>query len=78
MLMSAYARRGHRLGDGDTVVPVLQKPFDSAQLAQLSRSRAPASAAATGRCADASAERPALRRLPARYISPATPARRIR
>jgi CheY-like chemotaxis protein len=36
MLMSAYVPGGvTRLGDGDTVVPVLQKPFDSAQLAQL-------------------------------------------
>ena len=36
MLMSAYVPGGvTRLGDGDTVVPVLQKPFDAAQLAQL-------------------------------------------
>src|SRR5512147_2458243 len=36
MLMSAFVPGGvTRLGDGDTVVPVLQKPFDPVQLAQL-------------------------------------------
>jgi CheY-like chemotaxis protein len=36
MLMSAFVPGGvTRLGDGDTVVPVLQKPFDAVQLAQL-------------------------------------------
>lgn len=36
MLMSAFAPGGvARLGHGDTVVPVVQKPFDAEQLAQL-------------------------------------------
>jgi hypothetical protein len=36
MLMSAFAPGGvARLGHGDTVVPVLQKPFDATVLAQL-------------------------------------------
>ncbi|MEP6688739.1 MAG: response regulator [Gemmatimonadales bacterium] len=36
MLMSAFVPGGvTRIGDGDTVVPVLQKPFDPVQLAQL-------------------------------------------
>lgn len=36
ILMSAFAPGGvARLGHGDTIVPVLQKPFDTAELAQL-------------------------------------------
>jgi two-component system cell cycle sensor histidine kinase/response regulator CckA len=36
ILMSAFAPGGvARLGQGDTVVPVLQKPFDVAELARL-------------------------------------------
>lgn len=36
MLMSAYTPGGvTRVGQSDTVVPVLQKPFDPGQLAQL-------------------------------------------
>ncbi len=36
MLMSAFAPGGvARLGHGDTVVPVLQKPFDATQLSEL-------------------------------------------
>jgi len=36
ILMSAFAPGGvARLGHGDTVVPVLQKPFDATELAQL-------------------------------------------
>ena len=36
MLMSAFAPGGvARLGHGDTVVPVLQKPFDTAELSRL-------------------------------------------
>ena len=36
ILMSAFAPGGvARLGQGDTIVPVLQKPFDTAELSQI-------------------------------------------
>ena len=47
MLMSAFAPGGvARLGHGDTIVPVLQKPFEARRTRPARRSRPPASPSA--------------------------------
>jgi CheY-like chemotaxis protein len=77
VLMSAFAPGGvARLGHGDTVVPVLQKPFDAAELAQLVDLALRHPLPAAGRRADTLAldRRATLRRAQAsRYISSADP-----